>query len=152
MQRMQQRSGKSFRPQTWRRQSYLHVSFFFTMASLWKLVRRCCRCQTFNISLSVTFAETNWFQRFTLRKKCSYSQLFWSTFSRMFSVISPNAKKYGPEKFWIRTIVTQCYRHYIIPLKQTKMLWKYYLNDFVGTPMAIINDYSHDLMLGVKEY
>ena len=39
-----------------------------------------------------------------LRKKCPYSELFWSVFSRIrteygeyLSVFSPNAVKYGPE-------------------------------------------------------
>ena len=36
-----------------------------------------------------------------LRKKCPYSELFWSIFS-------PNAGKYGPGKLRIRTLFTQC--------------------------------------------
>ena len=47
-------------------------------------------------------------------KKCPYSELFCSIFSRIrifitqyLSVISPNAGKYGPEKLPIRTLFTQ---------------------------------------------
>ena len=38
---------------------------------------------------------------FTLHEKCPYSEFFWS-------VLSPNAGKYGPEKLRVRTLFTQC--------------------------------------------
>ena len=38
---------------------------------------------------------------FWLREKCLYSGFFWSVFS-------PNAGRYGPEKLRIRTLFTQC--------------------------------------------
>ena len=53
-------------------------------------------------------------QRRTLREKCAYSELFWSTFfciqteyGENLPVFSPNAGKYGPEKHRIRTLFTQ---------------------------------------------
>ena len=39
----------------------------------------------------------------SFRKKCPYSEFF----SSVFSVFSPNARKYGPEKLRIRTLFTQ---------------------------------------------
>ena len=42
----------------------------------------------------------------TLSGKCPYSEFFWFVFSR----ISPNTGKYGPEKLLIRTLFTQCKR------------------------------------------
>ena len=41
-------------------------------------------------------------QRYSMRKKCPYSELFWSVLSRIWteyylSVFSPDAGKYGPE-------------------------------------------------------
>ena len=41
----------------------------------------------------------------TLRKKCPYSELFWSVFP--LTVFSLNAAKYGPELFRIPTLFTQ---------------------------------------------
>ena len=45
------------------------------------------------------------------RKKCPYSELFWSVFSHIWteylSVFSPNAGKYGREKLRIRPFFTQ---------------------------------------------
>ena len=35
-----------------------------------------------------------------MHEKCPYSEFFWSVFS-------PNAEKYGPEKLRIRTLITQ---------------------------------------------
>ena len=53
-----------------------------------------------------------------LRKRCPYSELFWSVFSSIrteygkidaphFFAFSPNAGKYGPEKLRRRTLFTQ---------------------------------------------
>ena len=53
---------------------------------------------------------------FTLREQCSYSKFFGPYFptfglntKRYLSVFSPNAGKYGSEKFLIRTLFTQSY-------------------------------------------
>ena len=52
----------------------------------------------------------------TLLKKFRYSEFFWSVFSRIrteygeigyLSVLSPNARKYGPQKLRTRTLFTQ---------------------------------------------
>ena len=42
-----------------------------------------------------------WESGFTLREKCPYSEFFWSVFS-------PNAGKYGPEKLRKRPLFTSC--------------------------------------------
>ena len=45
----------------------------------------------------------------SLRKKCPYSELFWSVFFRKYlSVFSPNAGKYGSEQLRVLTLFTQC--------------------------------------------
>ena len=51
-----------------------------------------------------------------LRKRCPYSEFFWSSFFRIrtkygeiyLSVLSRNAGKYGPQKLLRRTLFTQC--------------------------------------------
>ena len=50
-------------------------------------------------SIHTSFPKTR-----ALRRKCPYSEFFWSVFSRIqyLSVFSPNAGKYGPEKLQIR--------------------------------------------------
>ena len=50
-------------------------------------------CVSWEIKIAVLQKSTS--------EKCSYSESFWSVFS-------PNAGKYGPEKFRIRTFFTQC--------------------------------------------
>ena len=49
-----------------------------------------------------------------LREKCPYLELFWSSFFRIWTqyeevrlIFSPNTRKYGPEKLWIRSPFTQ---------------------------------------------
>ena len=37
------------------------------------------------------------YKELTLRKKCPYSELFWSAFSCIRTELSPNAGKCGPE-------------------------------------------------------
>ena len=46
-----------------------------------------------------TFAKFS--EKLTLRKKCPYSEFFWSVFS-------PNAGKYRPEKLRTQKLFTQC--------------------------------------------
>ena len=40
-------------------------------------------------------------------EKCPYSELFWSAFSHIRTVFSPNAGKYGPEELLIQTFFMQ---------------------------------------------
>ena len=51
------------------------------------------------------------YKQCALRGKCPYSEFFWSVFpsirTEYLSVFSPNAGKYGSEKFRIRTLFTQ---------------------------------------------
>ena len=54
----------------------------------------------------------------SLRKKCPYSKLLWSAFSRIWTkclfVFTPNAGKYGAELLRIRTLFTHpCYAHLV---------------------------------------
>ena len=72
---------------------------------------KCTFCLAVCIALSVSYYET-----FTLRKKCPYSEFFWSLFFLIrteygefgLSVFSPNRRKYGPEKLRIRTLFMHC--------------------------------------------
>ena len=58
----------------------------------------------FTVMISSFSKEEKWFVRskvLTLRQKCPYWEVFWSVFS-------PKARKYVPEKLRIRTLFTQC--------------------------------------------
>ena len=48
--------------------------------------------------------------KISLRKKCPYSEFFWSVFSRIWTEYGEirSAEKYEPEKLRIRTLFTQC--------------------------------------------
>ena len=49
---------------------------------------------------------------------------------RMGSFYGPNAKRYGPENFWIRTLFTQCT---LFSINQfTQLLYHYNLNIFIA--------------------
>ena len=48
---------------------------------------------------------THWYIKTTLRQKCVYSEFFWSIFSCILSIFSPNTGKYGPWKLRIRTLL-----------------------------------------------
>ena len=69
--------------------------------------------------------------RISLLRRCPYSELLWSTFSRIqteygdLSVLSPNLGNCGPESLRIRTLFTQ----YLLSLKsiiQNLSFWKSY--------------------------
>ena len=50
--------------------------------------------------------------RVSLPERCPYLEFFWSVFSDIRAeygeIFGPNAKKYGPEKLRIRTLLTHC--------------------------------------------
>ena len=62
-----------------------------------------------------------------LSEKCPYQEYFWSLFSSIrteyLSVFCPNARKYGPEKFRIRTLFKQCMLFSLYPVYLTFTLF-----------------------------
>ena len=58
-----------------------------------------CRILQFCVLYSIAIISVN--KLITLCEKSQYSEFFWSVFSL-------NARKYGPEILWIRTLFAQC--------------------------------------------
>ena len=57
------------------------------------------------------YCQSDWLMRSEHCMKCPYSEYFWSVFSRILSVFSPNAGKYGPEKLRVEESSRHCIQH-----------------------------------------
>ena len=66
-----------------------------------KFINQFCATGLFLYSLWFSDLLRGHRKRPALRERCPYSEFFWS-------VVSPNAGKYGPEKLRIWTLFTQC--------------------------------------------
>ena len=108
------------------------------------LGRKRSRCQKRFISKNwESFSHFINFYYLILRKKCPYSEFFWSVFSRIWTEFSPNVGKYGPEKLQIRALFTQCYRLHpnYIPSEKTQST-KYIYRERIQIPLLISKEFE----------
>ena len=90
---------------------WLHVAFLFESYNFFNGLKVKNEFDPYRRHIDAT-VRLNRILKLALREKCPYSEFFWSVFS-------PNAGKYGPEKLWTQTLFTQCCVYWGFPVFQS---------------------------------